>query len=110
MRSEKTIEAPEDKFAEEVLEAEKPVLAYFWLPRSGPCHVMHPLVAEIAKRYKNKLKVVKVDVYKDTKLPSFYEILAVPTFIIFKKGKPAGTHTGACSQKELIDFVEKVVG
>jgi thioredoxin 1 len=92
-------------FDAEVLQSDLPVMVDFWAPWCGPCKAMLPIVEELEKTYEGKVKVVKVNVDENTDVPAKYNVMSIPTFIIFKGGKIASQFVGARSktdvQKEL---------
>jgi len=73
-------------FKQEVLEESLPVLVDFWAEWCGPCRMVAPVVEQIAKEYKGKLKVCKLNVDEAPKTASSYGIMSIPTLAIFKKG------------------------
>lgn len=77
-----------------------------WCP---PCRMMHPVVEEIEKRYKGKAEFIKVDVDKNSKLAIRYSIMSVPTFMVFKDGKPISTVIGAVPQDELAKMIDEAL-
>jgi len=88
-------------FKQEVLEESLPVLVDFWAEWCGPCRMVAPVVEQIAKEYKGKLKVCKLNVDEAPKTASSYGIMSIPTLAIFKKGKVADKIVGALSKAEL---------
>jgi thioredoxin 1 len=71
-----------------VLESTIPVLVDFWAPWCAPCRKMNPIIEELAKEYEGKIKVGKVNTEESSGITSDYGIISIPTFIIFKDGKP----------------------
>jgi len=91
----------DSNFKQEVLEESLPVLVDFWAEWCGPCRMVAPVVEQIAKEYKGKLKVCKLNVDEAPKTASSYGIMSIPTLAIFKKGKVADKIVGALSKAEL---------
>ena len=95
------ISANDKNFKQEVLESDLPVLVDFWAQWCGPCLMVAPIVEQIAKKYKDKLKVCKLNVDEAPETASSYDIMSIPTLMIFKKGKVADKIVGALPKAEL---------
>ncbi|OGX17890.1 MAG: thioredoxin [Omnitrophica WOR_2 bacterium RBG_13_44_8b] len=94
-------------FKQEVLESGLPVLVDFWAVWCGPCLMVAPAVEAMAKKYKGKLKVCKVNVDEAPNTSSEYGIMSIPTLAIFKKGKVADKVVGALPESELEAAIKK---
>jgi thioredoxin 1 len=90
-------------FEEEVLKSEIPVLVDFYAEWCGPCKMMGPVVENIADEVGGKAKVGKLDVDQSRAIASKYNVMSVPTFMVFKDGKLADTVVGAVSKDVLMD-------
>jgi len=91
----------DNNFKQEVLEESLPVLVDFWAEWCGSCRMVAPVVEQIAKEYKGKLKVCKLNVDEAPKTASSYDVMSIPTLVIFKKGKVVDKIVGALPKKEL---------
>ena len=87
-------------FQAEVLENEHPVLVDFWAPWCGPCRVVAPVLEEIADERDN-LRVVKVNIDENQQTAMNYQILAIPTMVLFRDGQEAKRIQGAMPKKRL---------
>ncbi len=95
------IQVSEDAFAEEVLEAKKPVLVDFWASWCGPCQTMSPIVEEIADE-RDDIKVCQVNVDDNEELAIEYQVYSIPTFIVFQDGKQVNQVVGAVPKDQLL--------
>jgi thioredoxin 1 len=84
----------EDTFDQEVLKAGLPVLVDFSAVWCGPCKMLDPLVQQLAVQWQGKMKVFKLDVDENPNLTMDYQVMGVPTLILFKDGKPVERMTG----------------
>ncbi|PKO14275.1 thioredoxin [candidate division BRC1 bacterium HGW-BRC1-1] len=105
--SENALEITDDKFDEEVLKSETPVLVDFWATWCGPCKAVGPIVDELATEYAGKLKVGKVDVDTNQRVAASYGIQSIPTLLIFKNGEIVERITGAYPKNILKQHIDK---
>ncbi|XP_057823634.2 thioredoxin Y, chloroplastic isoform X2 [Cryptomeria japonica] len=75
-------------FDEMLEKSEQPVLVDFYATWCGPCQYMVPILEDVGRRMKDKIRVVKIDTEKYPSLASRYDVQALPTFILFKNGQP----------------------
>ena len=95
----------DNNFTAEVLEADGPVLVDFWAPWCGPCRVVAPVLEEIASE-RQDLKIVKLNTDENPQTSAQYQVLSIPTMILFKGGQPVKTVVGAYPKKKLEQELE----
>jgi len=93
-------EVTDSNFQAEVIESETPVLVDFWAPWCGPCRVVAPVLEEIAHE-RADLKVVKLNVDDNQQTATTFEVLSIPTLILFRGGQVAKKVIGAYPKKRL---------
>src|SRR2546427_5529736 len=93
-------EVTDSNFQAEVIEADGPGLVDFWAPWCGPCRVVAPVLQEMANEREN-LKVVKLNVDENQRTAADYEVLSIPTLILFRNGQVAHKVIGAYPKKKL---------
>jgi len=91
----------------ELINSEKPVLVDFYADWCGPCKAMSPVIQEVAKASQGKARVIKVDIDKSVQAAQAYQVQAVPTFIIFKKGSIIWRHSGMIDKASLLNVLTK---
>ena len=99
--------ATDDNFEGEVLKSDKPVLIDFWAPWCGPCKAIGPVVEELAEKFKDSVKIMKLNVDENQKTAAKYGVRSIPTLILFKEGKVLDTLIGLVPKERLEDFVKK---
>ena len=93
-------------FADDVLNADGPVLVDFWAEWCGPCKMIAPILDEAAKDYAGKLKVAKINIDDNQATPSKFGVRGIPTLMIFKNGVVEATKVGALSKSQLTAFID----
>ena len=99
----------EATFADEVLQADGPVLVDFWAEWCGPCKMVSPVLDEIAGEYPDKITVAKVNIDENPSIARDYQIMSIPTMSVFEKGQVVKSIVGARPKaailKELSDYI-----
>jgi thioredoxin 1 len=91
-------EATDANFEEEVLAADRPVVVDFWAPWCGPCRVVDPIIEDLAGQHAGRVKFMKLNVDDNPATASRYNVLSIPTVILFERGEPQDTVIGARSK------------
>lgn len=93
----------------DLINGEEPVLVDFTAEWCGPCKMMAPILKEMASTFKDKLKIIKVDVDKNQAAASFYNVQGVPTLILFRKGEIKWRESGVVPGHLLKGIIEKII-
>jgi thioredoxin 1 len=109
MASNDVVTLQDSTFDAEVLKSDVPVLVDFWAVWCGPCKAIAPAVEELAREYKGKLKVGKLDIDQHQGVPQKFGIRSIPTLLIFKGGRVVDTIVGAVPKSKLVESVKRVV-
>ncbi len=94
-------------FSELINEATTPVLVDFYAVWCGPCQMMSPVLDAVKQKFQDRLQVVKIDTDKYPELASQYQIVALPTLVLFKDGKPVKRFEGMSNSEQLSAEIEK---
>lgn len=98
----------DQNFNEEVLKSDKPVFVDFWAPWCGPCRMTSPIVDEIAKEMEGKnIKIGKMNVDENQSTPQQYNIMSIPSFMVFKNGEMVDQVVGGVQKERLQEMINK---
>ena len=109
MADEGLFQATDGNFEPEILKSEVPVMVDFWAPWCGPCHVIGPVIEELAAEYAGRVKVAKMNVDDNPATPSQYGIRGIPTVILFKDGKVFDQIVGAVPKSKVEEMIKKAL-
>jgi thioredoxin 1 len=94
---------------QKIINGEKPVLIDFYATWCGPCKAMSPIVEQIGKEMQGQARVLKIDVDKNQAVAAQYQIQAVPTFMIFKKGEMVWRQPGGADKMTIMNQLRKFI-
>ena len=100
------IKLTKQNFETEVIESDKPVLVDFWAAWCGPCRMIAPVISEIAEESGGRFKVGKVNVDDEQELAALFQVMSIPTLMVFKNGKPVNTIVGFRPKAELLEMLK----
>lgn len=101
------IHVTKENFDSEVLSSDVPVLVDFWASWCGPCKMVGPLIEELAAEFDGKAKVAKVDIDKEGELALRFNVMSIPTIIVFKNGEIKDQSVGAYNKDHYSDMLTK---
>ena len=96
-------------FEEKVLNSKNPVLVDFWAEWCGPCKLLTPTIEELAKEYKGKVVIGKLNVDEHSDIAATYGIRSIPSLLFFKKGKVEKQIMGAVSKSEISTVLDNCI-
>jgi len=100
------LEVTDSTFEAEVVQSTLPVVVDFWAPWCGPCRAMAPVLEQFAQEKAGEVKVAKVNVDEAAGVAGQYGVMSIPTFLVFKGGKPVGQIVGAMPKETFVARVE----
>ena len=102
MADKSTVTVTDDSFADDVLGSDKPVLVDFWATWCGPCKQVAPVLEEIASEHADELTIAKMDIDVNPSTARDYQVMSIPTMILFSGGKPVKQIVGAKPKAALL--------
>lgn len=96
-----------ETFRNEVIEADKPVVVDFWADWCGPCKKLSPLLDQIAEEMAEEVSVVKVNVDEQRNLGAMFQIMSLPSVLIFNKGEKVDEFVGLRSKADIVAKIRK---
>lgn len=103
------LEVTDQNFEAEILRSDKPAIVDFWAEWCHPCRAIAPIIKDLAARYGDRVKIVKMNVDENPATPGNYSIRAIPTVLAFKGGMVVDQLSGARPKAAFEDLVQKVL-
>ena len=101
-----TVHTTDEKFENDVMKSETPVLVDFWAPWCGPCQILGPILDQLSKKLEGKAKVVKINVDENPKIARKFGIRGIPTVMTFKNGELSNQLVGVHPEAAYLKAVE----
>jgi thioredoxin 1 len=105
-----TVDVTDATFQDDVLSSDKTVLVDFWAEWCGPCKMVAPVLNEIAGEHSDKLTVAKLDIDRNPSAARDYQVMSIPTMIVFQGGKPVKQIVGAKPKAALLRDLADYLG
>jgi thioredoxin 1 len=103
------VDATDATFAAAVLESDVPVLVEFTAPWCHPCKAIEPFLVDLGREHEGRLRLVRLDIDANLRVPSRYGVLSLPTVIVFSAGEPVETVHGAQPRRRYAEAVERAL-
>ncbi len=99
----------DQNFEQEVLQSDQPVLVDFWAVWCQPCKIVDPIIHELSHDYEGKIKVGKLNVDENQQVSMNYNVMSIPTIMIFKGGQPIKSVVGAQSKENFKRAIDEAL-
>jgi thioredoxin 2 len=103
------VDAGDDDFGEVVDAASLPVLVDLWAPWCGPCRWVSPALENLAREYRGRVKLVKVDVDESPRISQRFSVQGIPTLLVLHRGEVVSRQTGAAPEDALRRWLDKAL-
>ena len=104
--SDQVLHLSDDEFDNTILTADVPVLVDFWAPWCGPCRMLSPIIEELAEDYAGKVVFAKVNTDENPATPGKFDVMSIPTLLLFKQGQLIDRAVGMRPKPALKDWID----
>lgn len=104
------IDVTQATFKSEVVDSDIPVVVDFWAEWCGPCQQLSPIIAEIAEEMDGQIKVAKVNLDEERELGALFQVLSIPTVLLFKGGQKVDEFVGLRPKPEIVSRIQAQLG
>ena len=104
------LQVTDAEFDQQVVASDKPVVLDFWAPWCGPCRMMEPVLKELADEYEDKIVIGKLNVDDNPATATKFDVLSIPTLLVFSNGEVAKKLVGAMPKKKLVEELSEWIG
>jgi thioredoxin 1 len=105
-----TVDVTDATFDKDVLKSDKTVIVDFWAEWCGPCKMVAPVLDEIAGENKDKITIAKLDIDVNQRTAQTYQVMSIPTMIVFQNGRPVKQIVGARPKAALLSDLRDYLG
>lgn len=99
----------DNDFEQRVIKSNLPVLLDFWAPWCVPCKMVAPIVDKLSYKYDGRMKFFKINIDDNPRTPSRFQVMSIPSLMIFKNGQVVETVVGAVPERSLISRIDGVL-
>src|SRR4030042_5361601 len=99
----------DNDFEQRVIKSNLPVLLDFWAPWCVPCKMVAPIVDKLSHKYDGRMKFFKINIDDNPRTPSRFQVMSIPSLMIFKNGQVVETVVGAVPERSLISRIDGVL-
>jgi thioredoxin 1 len=104
-----TTNVTDSTFDSEVIKSKVPVLVDFWAEWCAPCRALAPTLEEVAGQFKDKIKLVKINIDDNPETPTQFGVRSIPTLILFKDGKQVDQSLGNIPRDQVVSLIQKAL-